>query len=317
MMSGNGQIWRFSWLAALVALSAATIPFDVDAAESTSLWPVYEQVLKGAKYVDLTHTITPSIPVWAGFSPSTFAPAKAGADSEGFATKGEVYTYAKHGFEATEYALKTDQLGTQLDPPAHWAPEYPAIDELPATYVIRPLVVISIVDQVKANPNYALQVSDIEAWEKKNGRIPEGSVVFVRSDWSKAWPDPKLATLKEFPGVGLDALKFLHEKRNILFHGHEPLDTDSTPNLEGEAWLMHHGYAQAEGVANLDQVPETGALVVIGYPKFGGGLGGYARYIAVCPPDWPYGATIGPNDAPLPKSEKTLHYDEVAGMRVR
>jgi kynurenine formamidase len=52
---------------------------------------------------------------------------------------------------------------------------------------------------VKTNPNYALKVADIEAWEKKHGRIPEGSVVFVRSDWSKAWPDPKLATLKEFP----------------------------------------------------------------------------------------------------------------------
>jgi len=62
------------------------------------------------------------------------------------------------------------------------------------------------------------------------------------------------------------------------FHGHEPLDTDSTPNLEGEDWLM-----QAEGVANLDQVPEAGVLVVIGYPKFGGGVGGYARYVAVCP----------------------------------
>jgi kynurenine formamidase len=154
-------------------------------------------------------------------------------------------------------------------------------------------VVISIVDQVKTNPNYALQVADIKAWEEKRGRIPEGSVVFVRSDWSKAWPDPKLATLKEFPGVGLDALKFLHEERHILFHGHEPLDTDSTPNLEGEVWLMHHGYAQAEGVANLDKVPETGALIIIGYPKFGGGLGGYARFIAVCPPDWTYGATIG------------------------
>ena len=33
-----------------------------------------------------------------------------------------------------------------------------------------------------------------------------------------------------------------------------------------------HGYAQAEGVANLDKVPETGALVIVGYPKFGGGL---------------------------------------------
>jgi kynurenine formamidase len=178
-------------------------------------------------------------------------------------------------------------------------------------------VVISIVDQVKTNPNYALQVADIKAWEEKRGRIPEGSVVFVRSDWSKAWPDPKLATLKEFPGVGLDALKFLHEQRKILFDGHEPLDTDSSPNMEGESWLLHQGYAQAEGVANLDKVPETGALVIIGYPKFGGGLGGYARYIAVCPPDWSYGATIGAQDAPLPKSEKPLHYDASAGMRIR
>src|SRR5262249_26612644 len=105
--------------------------------------------LRDAKYLDLTHTITPKIPVWAGFADSTFAPAKAGADIEGFAKTGDIYTYEKHGFEATEYALKTDQLGTQLDPPAHWAPEYPAIDELPPTYAIRPLVVISIVEQLK------------------------------------------------------------------------------------------------------------------------------------------------------------------------
>src|SRR6185295_3961666 len=112
-------------------------------------------------YVDLTHTITPTSPVWAGFGDSTFSPAKAGADIEGFVKKGEVYTYAKHGFEATEYLLTTDQLGTQLDPPAHWAPEYPAIDELPATYTIRPLVVISIVDQVKRDPGYQMQTADI------------------------------------------------------------------------------------------------------------------------------------------------------------
>jgi kynurenine formamidase len=304
-------------LAAVAVSAVLAMPGRGLAEDDTSLWSVYEQALKGAKYVDLTHTITPNIPVWAGFADSTFAPAKAGTDIEGFAAKGEVYTYAKHGFEATEYNLKTDQLGTQLDPPAHWAPEYPAIDELPPTYAIRPLVVISIVKQLETNPNYALQVSDIEAWEKEHGRIPEGSVVFVRSDWSKAWPDRRLATLKEFPGVSLDALKFLHEQRHILFHGHEPLDTDSTPTLEGEQWLMHNGYAQAEGVANLDQVPEAGALVIIGYPKFGGGLGGYARYVAVCPPDWPYGVTIGPADAPLPKSDKPLHYDAAAGMRVR
>ena len=54
------------------------------------------------------------------------------------------------------------------------------------------------------------------------------------------------------------AIQFLHQKRHILFHGHEPLDTDTTPTLEGEAWLMHHGYTQAEGVDNLAAVPGDG-----------------------------------------------------------
>jgi len=112
-----------------------------------------------------------------------------------------------------------------------------------------------------------------------------------------------------FPGVSLDALKFLHLQRQILFHGHEPLDTDTTPTLEGESWLMHHGYTQAEGVANLEAVPETGCLVAIGYPKFKGGLGGYARYVAICPPSTAKGARISRHDAPLPKSGKRLHCD--------
>jgi kynurenine formamidase len=284
---------------------------ESSAATASGLWSIYEQSLKNARYIDLTHTLSPSIPVWKGFGPSKFGPA---LNPE----TGKPYRYAKDGFEATRYSLSTDQFGTQLDPPAHWAPEYPAIDELPATYAIRPLVVISIVDQVSKNPGYALQVSDIERWEARNGRIPAGSVVMVRSDWSKDWPDPALATRTVFPGVSLAALKFLHEQRHILFHGHEPLDTDATPTLEGEHWLMHHGYTQAEGVAHLDRVPETGCLVSIGYPKFQGGLGGYARYIAICPADWKYGVSVGQvPEAPLPKSDKVLQWDPKQGVRVR
>jgi kynurenine formamidase len=275
------------------------------------LWSIYEQSLKNAKYIDLTHTLTPSIPVWKGFGPSTFGPALN-------AETGEPFRYAQEGFEATRYNLSTDQFGTQLDPPAHWAPEYPAIDELPATYAVRPLLVISIVEQVAKNPGYSLQISDIEQWETRHGKIPAGSVVMVRSDWSKGWPDPALATRTVFPGVSLTALKFLHEQRHILFHGHEPLDTDMTPTLEGEHWLMHHGYTQAEGVANLNQVPETGCLITIGYPKFKGGLGGYARYVAVCPSDWQYGVSVGQvPEAPLPKSDKILQWDIEQGVRVR
>lgn len=143
----------------------------------TTLWQVYDQTFKKAKYVDLTHTITPSIPVWSGFGPSTFGPTVN-------PKTGKPYTYKDDGFEATRYHLSTDQLGTQLDPPAHWNPDYPAIDELPATFTLRPLVMISIVDKVAKDPGYHLNVADILAWEKAHGRIPEGSVVFVRSDWS-------------------------------------------------------------------------------------------------------------------------------------
>ncbi|MCI0401367.1 MAG: cyclase family protein [Gammaproteobacteria bacterium] len=278
---------------------------------ASGLWPVYYESLKSAKYIDLTHTVTPSIPVWKGFGPSTFGPA-INPDT------GRPYEYAKDGFEANEYHLSTDQLGTQLDPPAHWAPEYPAVDELPATYALRPLVVISIVDQVAKNPGYHLQIADIERWEAKNGKIPAGSVVMVRSHWSKEWPNPGLAAQTVFPGVSLNALKFLHQQRNILFHGHEPLDVDATPTLEGEYWLLHSGYTQAEGVANLDQVPEKGCLVTIGYPKFKGGLGGYARYVAICPADWKYGVSVGEvPEAPLKKSDKILQWDTEQGVRVR
>lgn len=276
-----------------------------------SLWDIYQSSLKGAKYVDLTHTITPSIPVWAGFGPAKFGRT---VDPK----TGRPYDWAKDGFAATRYELATDQLGTQLDPPAHWNPDYPSIDELPPTFAVRPLVVISIMDQVATQPGYHLGMSDIRSWESAHGTIPEGAVVFIRSGWSKDWPDPSLTTRRPIPGITLEAIRFLHLERHILFHGHEALDADTTATLEAESWLLKNGYTQAEGVANLDQVPEAGALVVIGYPKFQGGLGGYARFIAICPPDWKYGVSVGQvPESPMAKAASPLHWDSAQGMRVR
>jgi kynurenine formamidase len=296
-------------LVVVVALLAVP-PAAPAASRKVDLWKTYQQVFRKTRYISLSHVIAPRIPVWRGFGPSVFGPAVDPAT-------GTAYTYAKDGFEATRYQLATDQLGTQLDPPAHWDPNYPAIDELPPTYAVRPLVVISIVGKVRRQSDYALQVADVRAWERRHRRIPAGSVVMVRSDWSKRWPDPALAQETKFPGVSLTALKFLHHKRHILFHGHEPLDTDTTPTLEGESWLMHHGYTQAEGVANLDQVPATGCLVSIGFPRFKGGVGGYASYTAICPPSWKHGRKVSAADAPLARIAAPLHWDAAAGTRVR
>ena len=313
-----GALAAAALAAGAYAVGAAQHPERAIAARAAKvdLWQTYQQVFKRARYIDLTHTIAPTSPVWHGFGPSKFSPSLDPAT-------GRAYTVEKDGFWATHYDLSTDQLGTQLDPPAHWAPRYPSIDELPATYAVRPLVVISIVPQVRKDPKYALKVSDVRAFERRHGRIPAGSVVMVRSDWSKKWTDDPvkakaLAADPVFPGVSLAALKFLHLKRHILLHGHEPLDTDTTPTLEGEHWLMHHGYTQAEGVANLGKVPATGCLIDIGYPKFKGGLGGYARYIAICSPkSTKAGAKISRADAPLPAFANPLHWDTALGYRVR
>ena len=280
-------------------------------AGAQDLWKTYQEAFRGAKYVDLSHTVEPDSTVWRGFGPSKFEPAIDPAT-------GQAYRYDHDGFEATRYQFSTDQLGSQLDPPAHWNPDYPAIDEIPVSYGLRPLVCISIVDQVRKTPDYSLQVSDILAWEKRYGLIPAGSVVMVRSDWSKRWGQPGEAAEPKFPGVSLPALKLLHEKRHILFHGHEPLDTDCSADLAGEAWLLRHGYPQGEGVANLDQVPARGALLLTGFPKLRGGTGGYARYVAICPADWKYGVRVNPlTDSPLPKQSRPLRWDEQRGVRLR
>lgn len=88
-------------------------------AEDPGPWKVYNESLRSAKYVDLTHTMKPDIPVWIGFGGSTVSPAATGADIECLAAEGEIFTNGKHGFEATNDAIHTDQLGSRLDLPTH------------------------------------------------------------------------------------------------------------------------------------------------------------------------------------------------------
>ena len=80
-------------LAGLMLVLSLGCASAAGAAGDTDLWAVYDQSLKGAKYIDLTHTITPNVPVWSGFGPSKFEPA---IDPK----TGQAYSYAKDGFDA-------------------------------------------------------------------------------------------------------------------------------------------------------------------------------------------------------------------------
>ena len=189
-----------------------------------------------ARYIDLTHVIEPGMPLWGAFAQPIFLAARAAVGMDGFIATGEEFTYAKQGFVATEVTIPTDQIGTQLDVPAHWNDWGATLTDVPATVTLRPLVVVDITDGVRSDPGYHAQVEDVERWEEAHGKVPNRSVVLFRSDWSRGWVEyTRTGKMPDaFPGVSLAALKFLHGERQILVHGHEPLDTDMTPSLEGE-----------------------------------------------------------------------------------
>jgi kynurenine formamidase len=305
-----------------IAVGSAALPVMGCSKSATppaeGLWRLWDATLARARYISLSHVLTPDAPLWKGFPSGTkFGRGSARLDEK---VAHAPFTYEANGLETTAYTFVADQFGTQLDPPAHWHQCFPAIDELPPTLALRKLAVISVADKVRADPNYHLTAADVRDWETANGRIPQGAVVMVRSDWHKRWPDAARFQPADgkFPGVSLDALKLLHLERRILLHGHEPIDTDSTATLIGEDWLLNNGYMQAEGVANLDQVPATGALIAIGFPRLKGGTGGFASFTAICPEEWTQG--LRPGDAvesPLAYNERRLVWNETSGARER
>jgi len=283
------------------------------------LWQTWDESFAHARYVCLSHVLAPGAPLWAGFKPdSHFGLAQVKPDEKSDYVDA---TYDKVGWTSYSVKLASENWGTHLDSPAHFHPCQTGSDEIPATYALRKLAVISIVDEVRRFKGYQLTVSDIQAWERRNGQIPAGSVVMVRSDWSKLWdsdPHAFAAEDGQFPGVSLEAVQFLHLKRRILYHGHEAMDTDTTPTLISEDWLMANGFPQAECVTNLDQVPETGALVSFGLSRIKGAVAGMLMLHAICPSDWHAGTAPGEvAESPLPFHDKKLVYDVEKGVRLR
>jgi kynurenine formamidase len=155
-------------------------------------------------------------------------------------------------------------------------------------------VVIDVHEKVAKNPDYVLGVDDIQAWEARHGRIPRGAFVAMRTDWSKRWPDDAAlanrdaAGIYHYPGWSKPVLKLLYEDRGITASGHETTDTDpglatTKDDYSLESYVLGTDHYQIELLANLDQVPESGGIVMVGFPKAQHGSGFPARVIAIVP----------------------------------
>lgn len=258
---------------AIVALAAAA---QAQTTQEPSLLPIY-QTLHGKRFVDLTHTFAPGIPHWKGLGDEQVK---------------VLYDYDK-GFLIQEFT-HPGQWGTHVDPPAHFFKGLRTVDQIPLDQTLLPLVVLDIHEKVAKNPDTTVTLDDVRAWEKRHGPVPEGAFVALRTDWSKRWPSEHAMEnvdakgVAHYPGWSKPVLQYLYEQRRITASGHETTDTDpglatSKDDYSLESYILGLNHYQIELLTNLDQVPESGALVIVSFPKPKDGSGFPARVIAILP----------------------------------
>ena len=181
-----------------------------------------------------------------------------------------------------------------LDAPVHFDENGQSNDEIPLTKLVGIGVVIDISKKASQNPDYRLALEDITDFEKNNGPIPNGSIILLKTNWSKFWPDALtyLGDNKEgdasnlhFPSFGLEAAEFLIFERGAKALG---IDTASTDYGQSDDFIVHRlmGANQIPGMenlTNLDKLPSIGAWIIALPIKTEGGSGGPLRAIAILP----------------------------------
>ena len=181
-----------------------------------------------------------------------------------------------------------------MDPPAHFIAGKRTVDQIDVREMVLPLVVLDVSRQAARDPDYQVTMDDVRAWEARHGAIPAGAFVALRTDWGKRWPDAARMRNEDadgvahYPGWRLDVLRYLYETRGITASGHETTDTDpgiatSKDDYALETYILSRDRYQIELLANLDQVPEAGAIAIVTFPKPEGGSGFPARVFAIIP----------------------------------
>ena len=215
-------------------------------------------------------------------------------------SKGFEWSLVQHGktsagyfYSSADYAAN-EHGGTHLDAPVHFRENGAGVDQIPVTKLIGPVVVVDVSAACVHNPDYRVSADDLIQWEKQHGRIPDGAILLIRTDWGKYWPDKKLylGTDKpgdiaglHFPGISREAAEFLVKQRKINGDG---IDTASIDYGQSKDFIAHRilsaaGIYNLENVANLDRVPAIGATLIALPMKIRRGTGAPVRIVAMVP----------------------------------
>lgn len=209
-------------------------------------------------------------------------------DFEGMTEQG--FYYSAYKYCAAEHG------GTHIDAPVHFAEGRHSVEQIPLEQLMGAAVLIDVTKQSAANRDYQVTATDIQNWEKQNGKLPQGAILLLRTGFGKYYPDrdkymgtdergaaavPKL----HFPGLHPDAARWLVANRQIKAIGLDTpsIDYGQSTLFESHRILFDKNIPALENVANLDQLPLKGFSVIALPMKIKGGSGGPLRIVAMLP----------------------------------
>lgn len=241
----------------------------------TAAFAQSERTITFSRVVDLSHVISESIPLWPGDPP--------------------VELEAVANFEDDGYYLRRFSIGehsaTHMNAPNSFHDGGMGIDGYAPESLVVPAVVMDVRAQAAADPDFALAVSDVLAWEAEHGEVPAGAVVIAFTGWQSKWADP-VAFFGEdedgnmhFPGFSGEATQFLLTERaasgvGIDTHGVDPgLDEEYATNTQ----VLAQDGIVLENLTNLDQLPPTGTTLVLGILRLAEGSGTPVAVTALVP----------------------------------
>lgn len=226
------------------------------------------------RVVDLTQPLSPETVMWPG------AP---GVTAE------TLLTVSHDGFYNRRISFM-EHSGTHFDAPCHMIDGATCLHEIDPDTLVRPAVMIDISADIAGNADGILTVAQVEVFEAANGRIPDGSVVLLRTGWEEFNTDAaRYAGLPgplRFPGFGVEAARLLVDERHVVGLGVDTLGID--PGV-AEDFPVHRqvshprGVWHLEGLTNLRSMPPVGATLFVGVLNLQDGSGSPARVLALVP----------------------------------
>ncbi|MBA2459339.1 MAG: cyclase family protein, partial [Gemmatimonadales bacterium] len=209
-------------------------------------------------WIDLSHDFSSETIYWPTARPFTLDVVSAERTPGG-------YYYTANDFSAAEHG------GTHLDAPVHFAEGRHTSDQVPLDRLIAPAAVVDVADRAGADRDYQVNVAALKAWEAKNGRLREGTIVLVRTGWSARWPDkarylgttrtgPEAVADLHFPGIDSAGAQWLVD-RKVRAVG---IDTPSIDRGQSTTFMAHRillgeNIPAFENVTQLERLPPTGS----------------------------------------------------------